>query len=1191
MTIIGMLAPTPDRVAAICGEASMTYQELAERSSGVARFLVSRGPLVALRMERSLDILVGLLGILKAGAAYLPLTSAWPAVRTEFVLSQAKPGFVLESLVLEPDGELPEVRSSDLAYVMYTSGSTGQPKGVCVEHGSVASLLRALQRVPGITADDVLVAVTPITFDMSVPELLLPLTVGATTVLATSAQARDGRELLALLRRSRATVLQATPATFRLLLEAGWAPGDTPGLRAWCGGEHFSRELAGAILERAAELWNCYGPTEATVYCSIGRVLPGQPVLMGPALAPHSELSVEEEELVVRGPAVARGYLGAPFQGCYRTGDRVRAVGEGFEFLGRFDDQLKLRGYRIEPAEVEAALASHPTVSACAVGARGERLIAWVVARGVAPEALRFHVAERLPGYMVPSVYQFMSALPLNPSGKVDRAALPSVEERVAEVFRELVGDVGHFFELGGDSLLAAQAAALLGMRFQVELPPGVVFDRPTVQELAALLEAAPWARPLPADGGLSFAQERWLFLERLGQGQALRRTWQVRGVDADRLAHCMAALVERHEALRTVFPAGRPVVLPAPPLAGPLDVERGPVLTAQLESDELRLTVHHIAADRQSLRLLVEELGALYAGRSLPEPGASVSAFAAWERARLTPERLAELEGYWRTRLAGASRLALFGTSSARLLAPVPSFSGVTPFVVTMAAFQLLLSRWTGQTDVIVGFPVALRERAEFERTVGCLVNVLPLRADLTGDPTFGELLDQVAARVREALAHQDLPFEKLVECVAPARDGRHPLFTVMLAMDAPDAELVLAGAEVTPLMVPPESPLGLTLTVLDGGETLVEGAPDGLFSVWPALLAKLSREVRLSELPGNRAPELPEETVFVTREGNPEVEARIARIWQEVLGCPVGPDDNFFALGGHSLLALRAVIALEKALRRSIPLSVLFEAQSPRLLAAALEDSVRLSSSLVVLSPGVGPPLYCVHPNRGTVQIYRHLAERLRSPVWGFEMVRRPDGRLRHDSVAEMAGHYVDELLRAHPKGPHHLAGVSLGGRIAYEMALILRERGQPAGLTVLLDTWGPGYPRALPLAELGQLTARERLSYATKRLHNLRDRLEEGVMRTVSRMPVAFPREWERVGARPFLEATPLRSFPGRLHLFRAQEQPFGCVPEPTLGWGPYAEDLVIVEVPGYHERMLQEPHVDAVARRLEELLCFG
>ncbi len=1156
---------TPDRVAVRFGGNFLTYQELSERSARVARWLRAQGAegLVALRLERSLDLLVGLLGIWRSGAAYLPLSAAFPAQRVELVLADARPSLVVEGLGEAEEGELPA--PSELAYVMYTSGSTGRPKGVCVEHGSVASLLRCLAHSPGLGADDVLLAVTPVTFDMSIPELFLPLTVGATVLLASEAQARDGRELRALL--PQATVLQATPATFRMLLEAGWER--TPGLRIWCGGEHFGPELAASILERADELWNCYGPTETTVYASVARVEAGQPVLLGSGLGTHTSVSREEgEELVVRGPGVARGYLGgAQFAGVYRTGDRVRQVGKSYEFLGRLDDQLKLRGYRIEPGEVEAALASHPSVSACAVGVREERLNAWVVGR-VGKAELQAHAREQLPRYMVPVVYHFMSALPLGVSGKIDRAALPSVEESVADVFRELVGSrEGNFFALGGDSLLAAQAASLLAMRFQAELPAGVVFDRPTVGELAELLGGEQGV-DVPAQGSdLTFAQERWLFLERLGQGQWLRRAWRVAGVDAARLEWCVAELVARHESLRTVLPSGDTV-------------------RVTHEGDRLELCVHHVAADRQSLRILLEELGALYAGRPLDLPGAPVSRFAAWERARLTPERLATLQAWWRSRVR-PDRPVLCGAANVCQTVRLPVFPGVTPFVVVMAAFHVLLSKWTGETDLTIGFPVSLREREEFARTVGCLVNLLPLRVDSSGDPTFGELLEQVGTRVREALAHQDLPFEKLVECVAPARDGNHPLFTVLLAMEPADGALTLEGAEVEALPGPAGSHVEFTLSVEEDGRCVAEGAPECLMEAWPELLARLTTSVRLSALPGGRGEVAARPAARSA--GTGPAEGLIAAVWERQLHREVGSEDNFFDLGGHSLLALRVVVELEKALGVSIPLSVLFEAQTPRALAAALEDRERLSACLVSLSPGVGTPLFCVHPNRGTVQIYRRLADRLERPVWAFEMIREPDGRLRHDSVAAMAEHYVDTLLRRHPDGPHHLCGVSLGGRIAYEMALLLRSRGLAAGVTVLLDTWGPGYPRALSPASLGRLSARERLSYVTRRLHNLRDRVEEGWMRAVSRFPVSLPRDWERVGARPFLEGVPLRPFPGRLHLFRAEEQPFGCLPEPTLGWGPYAEELVIVEVPGYHERMLHEPHVATVARKLEELLC--
>ena len=491
---------------------------------------VGPGRVVGLCLERSAELVVGLLGILKAGAAYLPLDPAYPAERLAVLLAEAGAMAVVaeaataaalpvrgpRQVLLDADREViarapagdpgRTAAPGDLAYVIFTSGSTGRPKGVAVEHRALVNFLTAMRARPGLTARDTLLAVTTPAFDIAALELFLPLLVGARVAIAGSEAITDGRRLAMLLASSGATVMQATPATWRLLLAAGWA-GDRR-LTALCGGETLPRALADELLARCAALWNLYGPTETTVWSAALPVTPGAgPVPIGGPIA-NTQLYILDArrqpvpigargELCIGGAGLARGYLNRseltaeqfvadPFAGdpaarLYRTGDLARWRADGtIELLGRLDDQLKVRGFRVEPGEIEAALTGHPAVAEAAVAARGQgaarRLVAYVVARGGAAvdgaEVRRF-AGQRLPSYMVPSEVVLLARLPLTPGGKVDRRALPELgvepgagerpyapprdelELTLVAIWEEVlgrhpIGVTDDFFELGG---------------------------------------------------------------------------------------------------------------------------------------------------------------------------------------------------------------------------------------------------------------------------------------------------------------------------------------------------------------------------------------------------------------------------------------------------------------------------------------------------------------------------------------------------------------------------------------------------------------------------------------------------------------------------------------------------------------------------------------------------------------------
>ncbi len=567
---------TPDAEAVRFHGESLTYAELDARANQLSHRLRMKGVgpefLVGLCVERSLDMVVGLLGILKTGGAYVPLDPAYPPDRIRYILEDAGVKMLITqdalrgSLVqtgaelITVDSGLPEpacqpdehpkgnIGSRNLAYVIYTSGSTGRPKGVQVEHRSVVNFLCSMQREPGLSADDVLVAVTTLSFDIAGLEMYLPLITGARLVIASREATQDGRRLAEMLRDAQVTVMQATPATWRLLIESGWM--GNPGMRILCGGEALSPELARDLVKRAHSVWNLYGPTETTIWSSIYRVRGGEErsIPIGGPIA-NTALYVlddkrqpvaagQEGELYIGGEGLARGYferreltagkfVADPFSQppdarMYKTGDLVRSRGDGMiEFLGRLDHQVKIRGFRIELGEIEAVLEQHPSVKQAVVVARedkpGEKFLAayLVFVSGNVPSRseLRQHLRQSLPDYMLPAAFVPLETFPLTPNGKVDRKLLPapqatdfdfggeyleprdSIERKLVRMWEEVLGihPIGvrtSFFDLGGRSLLAARLFMEISRQFGEDIPLSALFEAPTIEELAQRLRA-----------------------------------------------------------------------------------------------------------------------------------------------------------------------------------------------------------------------------------------------------------------------------------------------------------------------------------------------------------------------------------------------------------------------------------------------------------------------------------------------------------------------------------------------------------------------------------------------------------------------------------------------------------------------------------------------------------------------------
>ena len=895
---------------------------------------VSRGHLVGVCAPRGVDLLVGLLGVLSVGAGYVPLDVGWPVGRSGFVAGDAGVSLVLAHsgvvdqvsglgvpvLVLddpavwapEPDAEpfVPaKVSDLDVAYVIYTSGSTGVPKGVVVEHGSLANLLVCMGRRLGWSGREVWLHVTSPGFDISLPEMLLPLVFGGRVVVADEMAARDGGALLGLARSHRVTHVQAVPATWWLLLEAGF---DEPSVVGLTGAEAVPLELVRRLEGRLAGLFNMYGPTETTVWSAMMPVSSGADRVRLGGVLDNTQLWVLDRwlcpvpvgvpgELCIGGAGVARGYagrpgltagsfvpdpFGAPGSRLYRTGDRARWLADGgLEFLGRADGQVKIRGHRIELGEIENVLAGCDGVGQAAVAVHQDRIIGYVVPDGgpVDGTVLRQQCAHVLPVYMIPSQVITLEALPRNVNGKVDRKALPAPdavhtdpatyvapatasEQLIAGIWAEIldrptIGIHDDFFELGGHSLLATRVTARLEAALGVDVPLPLLFADSKLGAFAVtvdgLLGTAQTASAIPRrpdehEHPLTSAQTRLWFLNRLDPTDAAYNVFIVRrlagSLDRDALMTALADVTARHESLRTRYPErdGQPVALVLDPGPVPLefhdlsDLEpeaaeaqarrlsaintntafdvttAAPVrpMLIRLSPDDhvLHIALHHIAIDGWSISLLLEDLGTCYTARTrgtepnLPRLPIRYGDYACWRRG---VEQELPMD-YWLRKLADPAVLdinpdhqriprparrgdqVVFTVPGPALeaLERVGRAHGATLFMVLLAAYQVLLSKHTQAEDILVGAPVAGRDRVELEPLVGYLANTIVLRGDLSGDPTFGELLDRTRITVIEALAHQEVPFERLLAQIGMQRDlARAPLFQTILVLQPDDA------------------------------------------------------------------------------------------------------------------------------------------------------------------------------------------------------------------------------------------------------------------------------------------------------------------------------------------------------------------------------------------------------------------
>ncbi|MDR7170526.1 amino acid adenylation domain-containing protein, partial [Nocardia kruczakiae] len=950
----------------------LTYRELDEMSSRLARELIARGigagDVVAIGIARSIESVLSVWAIAKAGAAYVPVDPAYPPDRIAHIVDDS--GAVLglttgayrgalgsgvywleldDPVVSEriashpahPISYTDRVRpltEAHPAYVIYTSGSTGRPKGVVVTHAGLGGLVAAEREHYGVTEGARVLHVCSPNFDVSVLELLLAFSSGATLVVSPP-DVFGGFELADLLRRERVSHMLITPGALESV-----DPADLPDLEVVVvAGDKFGPELVGRWARDGRRFYNGYGPTEATILAtSTAEMAADQPITIGTAISGIGAYVLDSRlrpvpagvvgELYLAGPALAQGYLnrpgltaerfvaspfgaeaGRPGGRLYRTGDLVRRnESDGtIEYLGRSDFQVKIRGFRIELGEIDNALTAHPDIDFAATIGRtlpsgATALVSYVLPRSGAAldiASLDDFLAESLPAYMIPAAIMALDEIPLTPVGKLDRARLPEptftarefrapatpVEEIVAEVFAALLvpgegdnpGRVGaddDFFELGGNSLLAAQAAARIGSALGARVPVQLLFEASTVAALAEQVErhagtgTGERLRPMPRPERipLSYAQQRMWFLNRFDPAGAVNNipvAVRLSGrLDVDALRSAVRDLVERHEVLRTVYPEldgeGYQQVLPlsdsravpqiplveaaedevatlvAETVSGGFDVTTAPpvrlrVLRLGETEHVLVCVIHHIAGDGFSMGPLTRDLMTAYLDRARgghPEwspLAVQYADYALWQRETLGSEDdpesvLAAQIAFWRRELAALPEQLELPADRPR--PAVASYRGgthdfeidpavhaalnrlahehqATLFMVVHAALAVLLARLSGTRDIAIGTPIAGRGDEALDELIGMFVNTLVLRTEIDPARSFEQVLADVRGTDVAAFGHADVPFERLVEILDPARStGRHPLFQVMLTFqNLARTELELPGLAVS--------------------------------------------------------------------------------------------------------------------------------------------------------------------------------------------------------------------------------------------------------------------------------------------------------------------------------------------------------------------------------------------------------
>ncbi|MDF7662501.1 amino acid adenylation domain-containing protein [Erwiniaceae bacterium L1_54_6] len=1031
---------TPDATALVDGITIMSFHQLDALAQRAATHLrlsgIMPGDRIGHCFTRSTEAIAALIAIFKAGATYVPIAPDAPAQRRDFMLHDSAATVVLcgsditASLASCPVQVIPwaelgntrpeagealpdaNVTPTSIAWILYTSGSSGHPKGVMGTHQGCVTRLLALWRHQPFASGEQGFQHTAFTTVDSFWEIFAPLCAGHALHIIKDDLIKDPERLLPHLAMLNIRRICLVPSLLALIIDLFPSlHAVVPKLKLWVvSGEPLSLDLCARFRRSAhhAQLFNQYGLTESCaditswnattditkpvspefatcLYAPIGQPFAGTELLivdekMSPIPAGTAG------ELCIIGDCLSAGYLNQPelmeqrffmlpgeetqeARRAFRTGDRVVRLAEGnLLYLGRIDSQINLRGYRIEPGEVEAAIATHEDVVQTAVLLQEfddwrKQLVAFVTLRPgairrITPAQLKQHTALMLPAYMLPGVFVILDNLPLTPTGKIDRRALASIRHTisassdkesaatgtrrlVAEVFatvlkRDRVSATDDFFSIGGNSLLAMQALSRLRAKIGVSLPIDLIFRESSVRALARYIDeklvsedkscSRIRVRPANARPVLSYGQERLWFFERLSPGTATYTiSWHLRmrgKLDREALVRALEEIVQRHDVLSTHFierngtgeqtirhasavkidtrhvsESELPCCLAEQSNLG-LDPDKGPLCHFTLfkltpQDHCLSVAIHHAVFDGWSTQVMCQELCTLYTAFTQGQPSPltpltlQFADYAHWQREWLDAKRLQDLVDWWRAQLFDAPRTLDLPTDRPRpamatyrgarvpfsltvdtslALRNLARSAGATLFMVLLAAFNVVLSRWSGQHDIVVGTPGAGRHHPETETMIGFFANTLALRTDLTDDPSFLALLQRVRQTALGVYAHQELPFDKLVETLQPERDlSRQAVFQAMFALHPEQEALSMPGLRLAARDgYSATAKFDLTLELVDAASGIA-GAIEFATDLWDVgtaerfaghlgnILAAITRDpaVRISDLP----------------------------------------------------------------------------------------------------------------------------------------------------------------------------------------------------------------------------------------------------------------------------------------------------------------------------------------------------
>nr|WP_282081998.1 non-ribosomal peptide synthetase [Aquimarina algiphila] len=940
---------SPDATALIFKEKTLTYRELDEKSNQVAHYLHKKGVtaeyLIPICVKRSTDMIIGILGVLKAGGAYVPIDPAYPKQRIDFIIEDTDAKLILTTKKLEKQFQTYEsslniicldglstldeelsiqpvespVSPTQLAYLIYTSGSSGKPKGVKIEHKALMNFLFSMRDYLDFDEHLKLLSLTTFTFDISILEFLSPLLLGGKLVLISDTDSKNPDYVAQVIKETNPTCIQATPSHWQMLINEDW--GDSKNITLLSGGESISEELKEQLVSKSNNVWNLYGPTETTIWSCIQKLEKEEKVTIGKPIA-NTQIYILDEhlsltsrgavgEICIGGLGLSRGYLNRPEltqekfvthpfvegEKIYRTGDLGRWLPNGeIEFKGRKDYQVKIRGYRIELGEIESVLSTKEEIETAIVVAvestSGDKDLVAYYTSSVAIELpeLREYLQNYLPSFMIPSYFIEIEEFPLTANGKINKKALlkpeelelvgsteyvapnNEIEKKLVAIWekvlgREQVGVKDDFFDLGGHSLKVIRLINEYHKVFDVKLTIENVFSNRQLETHAALLFSSEKRDhklipviPESSSYPISDAQRRlWVLSQFKGGSASYNMPSSLSLNDNFNISNfkkSIMSVLDRHEILRTVFREDldgvvHQVILDVNDIGleikeenytqlhdpeeqakryieedsyTPFDLKEGPLLRISLlqvsDSDYVfYFNMHHIISDGWSMRVLARDVMTYYDHYStgshleLSPLRIQYKDYASWQQAQLGTDEYKIHRNYWLDKFSGNPSLidlptdktrplmkthngrhlsTYFGTEDTHLIRDYIEENEGTLFMFLLSSLKVLLHRYTGEEDIIVGSPIAGRDHSDLEDQIGFYTNTLPIRTNIIGSTTFEKLYENVKQELLEAYSHQIYPFDRLVEELDLIRDtGRSALFDILVILQNLDENI----------------------------------------------------------------------------------------------------------------------------------------------------------------------------------------------------------------------------------------------------------------------------------------------------------------------------------------------------------------------------------------------------------------